>query len=262
MFLCTKWALHSNVTDLLSTSYQWTLRWRRIHRLLSHHLAGGQGGQEKVHSDHCLYLYCCRCPSGRICSHCHVSGRSIHDGPGRRHGQRHYASLSIRSLPSPLSWENGGQSRLHPLRGICKLSAVYKSLYGCFSSPTWLQGLAGWTGYGCYFLKNQVAQWRLCLALQIVPPLCLLLGSPWLPESPRYLVANDMQEQGFEILKRLHHQPEDEDDTIAREELYQIRKQLDLEKRDGWRQGWVQGWILLFSRKSYRKRLLFGFLLL
>ncbi|OAL34558.1 hypothetical protein AYO20_06188 [Fonsecaea nubica] len=123
-------------------------------------------------------------------------------------------------------------------------------------------GLAGWTGYGCYFLENQEAQWRLCLALQIVPPLCLLVGSPWLPESPRYLVANDMQEKGFEVLKRLHHQPEDEDDTIAREELYQIRQQLDLEKREGWRQGWIKGWILLFSRKSYRKRLLFGFLLL
>ncbi|OCT46100.1 hypothetical protein CLCR_00414 [Cladophialophora carrionii] len=124
------------------------------------------------------------------------------------------------------------------------------------------QGLAGWTGYGCYFLKSQVAQWRLCLALQIVPPLGLLIGSWWVPESPRHLVATDQQEAGFAILKRLHHHPDDEDDTIAREELYQIRLQLDLEKRQGWRQGWIKGWILLFTRKSYRKRMLFGFLLL
>jgi hypothetical protein len=125
-----------------------------------------------------------------------------------------------------------------------------------------LQGLAGWTGYGCYFLSNQTAQWRLCLALQIVPPLGLLIGSPWLPESPRHLVANDLQDKAFVILKRLHHVPGDEEDTLAREELYQIQQQLDLEKREGWRQGWVKGWILLFQRKSYRKRLLFGFLLL
>lgn len=125
-----------------------------------------------------------------------------------------------------------------------------------------LQGLAGWTGYGCYFLKSQVAQWRLCLALQIVPPLCLLIGSPWLPESPRHLVANDRQEDGFEVLKRLHHTLEDVDFITAREELYQIRQQLDLEKREGWRQGYIRGWVLLFSKKSYRKRLLFGFLLL
>ncbi|KAK6380278.1 uncharacterized protein PV06_05565 [Exophiala oligosperma] len=123
-------------------------------------------------------------------------------------------------------------------------------------------GLAGWTGYGCYFLDSQVAQWRLCLALQIVPPLGLLLGSPWLPESPRFLVATDRQEAGFEILKRLHQQPGDDDYTTAREELYQIRQQLELERREGLGQGWVKGWIVLFSRKSYRKRLLFGFLLL
>jgi hypothetical protein len=88
------------------------------------------------------------------------------------------------------------------------------------------------------------------------------LGTPWVPESPRHLVATDRQEAGFAILKKLHHAPGDEDFTIAREELYQIRKQLDLEKQQGWRQGWVKGWILLFQRKSYRKRLLFGFLTL
>ncbi|KAI1613535.1 general substrate transporter [Exophiala viscosa] len=123
-------------------------------------------------------------------------------------------------------------------------------------------GLAGWTGYGCYFIDNQVAQWRLCLALQVVPPLGLLIGSPFLPESPRHLVAHDNQDKAFSILKRLHHVPGDDEDVLAREELYQIQKQLDLEKREGWRQGWVKGWILLFQRKSYRKRLLFGFLLL
>ncbi len=125
-----------------------------------------------------------------------------------------------------------------------------------------MQGLAGWTGYGCYFLKSQVAQWRLCLALQIVPPLCLLIGSPWLPESPRHLVATDRLEAAFAILKSLHHIPGDEDDTIAHEELYQIRQQLELERREGLGQGWIKGWIVLFSRTSYRKRLLFGFLLL
>jgi hypothetical protein len=107
-----------------------------------------------------------------------------------------------------------------------------------------------------------VAQWRLCLALQVVPPLCLLLGSPWLPESPRWLVAHDQQDKAFAILRRLHHVPGDDEDTIAREELYQIRMQLELEKSQGWGQGWLKSWVLLFQRKSYRKRLLFGFLLL
>ncbi|KAF2679245.1 general substrate transporter [Lentithecium fluviatile CBS 122367] len=122
--------------------------------------------------------------------------------------------------------------------------------------------LAGWTGFGCYYVASQTAQWRICLALQVVPPLCLFIGSPWLPESPRHLMANDRFDEGLRILRDLHRLPGEEDDLLAREEFYQIRKQLDLEREEGWRQGWVQGWILLFQRKSYRKRLLFGFLTL
>lgn len=127
---------------------------------------------------------------------------------------------------------------------------------------TFAQGLAGWTGFGCYYVKSQLAQWRICLALQIVPPLCLLIGSFWLPESPRFLMSKDRHEEGLRILRDLHRLPGDEDDLIAREEFYQIRQQLDLELREGWRQGWVKGWILLFKKPSYRKRLLFGFLTL
>ena len=75
-------------------------------------------------------------------------------------------------------------------------------------------------------------------------------------------MANDRDEQGLRILRKLHQLPGEEDDLLAREEFYQIRKQLELERREGWRQSWVKGWILLFQRKSYRKRLLFGFLTL
>ncbi|KAF2877281.1 general substrate transporter [Massariosphaeria phaeospora] len=122
--------------------------------------------------------------------------------------------------------------------------------------------LAGWTGFGCYYVKSQTAQWRICLALQIVPPLCLLVGSPWLPESPRHLMANDRFDEGLRILRDLHRMPGDEDDILAKEEFYQIRQQLELERREGLREGWVQGWVVLFRRKSYRKRLILGFLTL
>ncbi|KAK3713670.1 hypothetical protein LTR37_008364 [Vermiconidia calcicola] len=45
--------------------------------------------------------------------------------------------------------------------------------------------MAGWAGYGCYFMTNQQVQWRLMLALQVVTPVMLLAASPFLPESPR-----------------------------------------------------------------------------
>ena len=105
-------------------------------------------------------------------------------------------------------------------------------------------------------------QWRLCLALQVVPPLGLLIGSPWLPESPRYLMAKERYEDGMRVLRDLHRLPGEDGDLLAREEFYQIRQQLELERREGWRQGWLKGWILLFQRKSCRKRMLFGFLTL
>ncbi|KAI7773610.1 general substrate transporter [Diaporthe eres] len=120
--------------------------------------------------------------------------------------------------------------------------------------------LAGWTGFRCFYLSSPDAQWRLCLALQVVPPLCLLTGSIWLPESPRYLKAKDLDEEGLQVLRNLHRVPGEQDDILAREEFYQIRQQLQLEQREGWRQGWLKGWILLFQRKLCRKRLLFGFL--
>lgn len=206
-----------------------------------------------------MHLCCGRGTSGRVSPYCHVPRRSLHDGLGSRYGQCHHSSLPVRSVPCQNERTYGRISWVHPLR---RLRTESPTLLTVQFQLTAVQGLAGWTGYGCYFLKSQVAQWRLCLALQIVPPLCLLLGSPWLPESPRYLLANDEYEKGFAILQRLHHVPEDDEDTIAREELYQIRKQLDLEREAGWRQGWVKGWILLFRKRSYRKRLLFGFLLL
>ncbi|KAF2641975.1 MFS transporter [Massarina eburnea CBS 473.64] len=122
--------------------------------------------------------------------------------------------------------------------------------------------LAGWTGFGCYYVASQTAQWRICLALQVVPPLCLFIGSPWLPEPPRHFMAKDRLDEGLRILRDLHRLPGENDDSLAKEEFYQICKQLDLEREEGWRQGWVQGWILLLRKKSYRKRLLFGFLTL
>lgn len=37
---------------------------------------------------------------------------------------------------------------------------------------------AGFVGFGTYYADRSVG-WRLCLALQIVAPLLLTLGSPW-----------------------------------------------------------------------------------
>ena len=47
--------------------------------------------------------------------------------------------------------------------------------------------LASWIGYGIFFWKDD-NNWRLPFAIQCFPPLCLLLGLYWVPESRQYLL--------------------------------------------------------------------------
>lgn len=112
--------------------------------------------------------------------------------------------------------------------------------------------MASWTGFGCYFEKNPAIQWRLCLALQIVAPLLLIIGSPWLPESPRWLILKDRHEEGFTILRKLHHRATDPDEILAREEFLQIRQQVALDASQS------LSFLELWKKPSTRKRLLMG----
>ncbi|KAK6371786.1 hypothetical protein LTS17_008609 [Exophiala oligosperma] len=112
---------------------------------------------------------------------------------------------------------------------------------------------AGWTGLWCYFVKNPSVQWRLCLCLQVVAPAILLLGSPWLPESPRWLISQGRNTEALEILKRLHTGGAAHTDMAAREEFYQISKQIELESSIGNTSLWG-----LMLKPSYRKRVLCG----
>lgn len=115
-----------------------------------------------------------------------------------------------------------------------------------------MQAGAGWTGLGCYFEQNPAIQWRLCLTLQVFAPLLLILGSPWLPESPRWLVLNGREDEGFINLRKLHRRTDDPEEILAREEFLQIRQQVALDRLQN------QSFIQLWKKPSTRKRLLFG----
>lgn len=114
-------------------------------------------------------------------------------------------------------------------------------------------GLAGWTGYGCYFDNNPNSQWRLCLSLQVVAPLLLLCATPFLPESPRWLVINNKPERGLSVLQKLHQNPNDPDDTFAREEYLQIRRQIELESTQ------PQSLVGILKQPHSRRRFFTGF---
>ncbi|RFU24119.1 hypothetical protein B7463_g12217, partial [Scytalidium lignicola] len=110
-------------------------------------------------------------------------------------------------------------------------------------------GCAGWCGFGTYYETNPAIQWRLLLALQIVAPLLLLVGSPFIPESPRWLINN-----GLEVLEKLHNNPSDPEHIGARQEFVQIQQQLSLEHDYKLDNLWQ-----IFKVPTYRKRLLYGF---
>ena len=101
---------------------------------------------------------------------------------------------------------------------------------------------------------RSVAQNDVLTSRTVVSPLLLLIGSPWLPESPRWLIINRRQQEGFANLRKLHSRRGDPEEILAREEFLQIRRQVELESTE------THGIRQLLKRPSSRKRLLCGFL--
>lgn len=121
--------------------------------------------------------------------------------------------------------------------------------------------LAGWVGYACYFaaVHNLPAfGWRFPLALQCLPPLVLLLGSPWLPRSPRWLISKGKFDEAHHVIRRLRESSDDPDNLVAKEEFYQTKEQIQLEAEKMATYGSV--WKAVIMKPSYRKRMVIGFL--
>lgn len=75
----------------------------------------------------------------------------------------------------------------------------------------------------------------------------MLIGSIWMPFSPRWLILKDRNEEALEVLKKMHRSTRDE--TFYLREYHQIRSQIDLDKRER------LGARSILSKKSYQKRL-------
>ncbi|KAJ5358755.1 uncharacterized protein N7496_011168 [Penicillium cataractarum] len=119
--------------------------------------------------------------------------------------------------------------------------------------------LAGWVGFACYYAENIPAfGWRFPLALQCLPPLVLLAGSPWLPRSPRWLISKGKLDEAQHVLQRLRESPDDPDNLAAKEEFFQTKEQIRLEAEKMTEYG--SPWVAVIKKKSYRKRMIIGFL--
>ncbi|KAH6871232.1 major facilitator superfamily transporter sugar, partial [Thelonectria olida] len=119
---------------------------------------------------------------------------------------------------------------------------------------------AGWIGlvFGCYFTPGSEFAWRFPFAVVIIWGFCLLAGSFYVPESPRFLIQRDEHQKALDVLVRLHRDLSDPNSTFAHQELQMIVERWVVEKeivsRDGrWR---------LFTKKTNRKRLVLAWLVM
>jgi sugar porter (SP) family MFS transporter len=94
--------------------------------------------------------------------------------------------------------------------------------------------LAAWINVGTYFKgvgdpKSEFA-WRFPLAVQLLPAVILLAGSPILPASPRWLIQRDRHEEALAILRRLHGHLGDEAGNYAMRQYNQMSKQIAFDR--------------------------------
>jgi sugar porter (SP) family MFS transporter len=62
---------------------------------------------------------------------------------------------------------------------------------------------ANWVGYGSQYIKSNTS-WRMPLALQMVPAGLLLIGIQFLPDSPRWLLEVNRDEDARQVVYKIH----------------------------------------------------------
>lgn len=109
--------------------------------------------------------------------------------------------------------------------------------------------ISAYVGVG-FFYTDQPNAWRPPIALQILPPLVVLLGIYWIPESPRWLLTKGRDDQAWEIIRRLHTSSHDADDSFAQAEFRQMKIQIEFEAT------LESSYMYILKRPSMRKRAL------
>ena len=90
--------------------------------------------------------------------------------------------------------------------------------------------VAFWIQYGTQHLSTD-ASWRVPLGLQLIPTIALHITMYFMPESPRWLVQQDRQEEALKVLARVHAGGNIQDPYV-KAELAEIVSKIDWEKQN------------------------------
>ncbi|KAK2625800.1 hypothetical protein QTJ16_005112 [Diplocarpon rosae] len=110
--------------------------------------------------------------------------------------------------------------------------------------------IAGWISYGTFVGLSNQAQWRLPLAIQLLPAIVLGALIFTFPESPRWLIDHGRPDEGFKTLARLHSNG-NEDDPWVRAEFDQIQDSITDEHENK-----AKSYLDLFTNRSSFRRVL------
>ncbi|PFH49548.1 hypothetical protein AMATHDRAFT_63031 [Amanita thiersii Skay4041] len=96
--------------------------------------------------------------------------------------------------------------------------------------------LSNWMTYGFSFVQGSIS-WRFPIAFQLVFSFILLGTIPWLPESPRWLLAHGQQEEGVAVLVALEGDDATPQDDIIVSQKAEILEAVRLETMHtpGWK---------------------------
>ncbi|KAI0800970.1 general substrate transporter [Fomes fomentarius] len=104
-----------------------------------------------------------------------------------------------------------------------------------------------WIDYFCSFIDSDLS-WRIPLFIQVVIGAFLAAGSLVMPESPRWLIDVDRDEEGMQVIADLHGG--DPEDVVAKAEFQEIKDRVTLERESGEGRTYANMW------KRYKRRVL------
>ncbi|KAH8102523.1 general substrate transporter [Cristinia sonorae] len=104
-----------------------------------------------------------------------------------------------------------------------------------------------WLDYFCSFYESDLA-WRVPLSAQCVIGIFLAVGSLAMPESPRWLLDTDRDEEGMRVIVDLHGG--DPDDVTAKAEFAEIKERVIFERESGEARTYAVMW------NRYKRRVL------